>query len=220
MMRKIFFILMLVLLSCLVIAESDLYYKKGEKVDIKLPCINNGSMCSGSATCNITVNYPNGTNLINNQLMTNAGAYHNYTLTSSTVLGEYYSIVYCNDSSVMGYSTFPFTINNSGNKENDNQIIAVYIVLLCLVIGYLFVAFKLDSAHIAAKITLFLSGLLNLLAILFVAYAGLVSYFSISDMVLYLFEGNSILMLGIVGLFWLSTLKRSAKMKEEKEDRI
>ena len=53
-------------------------YQQDKEVDLKVPCFNNGTYCSGSATCNVTILYPNSSVLVDNQLMTNGGSYHNY----------------------------------------------------------------------------------------------------------------------------------------------
>jgi|TARA_Y100000310_G_scaffold339572_1_gene432644 hypothetical protein len=218
-MKKILFLAILLIMISSVFG-ADLYYKKGDTIDLKVPCINNGSACSGTAECNVTVTYPNGTNFVNNQLMTNGGTYHNYTLSDTSVSGEYQTTVFCNDSAVTGYSTYNFEINNIGVAKNDMQLMGVYVVIIAMVAAYLFSAFKLDNQHIVNKIVLFLMGLINLIMGLLIAYIDLISGFDTADMVLYLFEGNIFVLFIVISMFMINTLKKAKQIDMEKEENL
>lgn len=126
---KYLLILLLVLCSFSVFAQSDYYYMVNTDIDLKIPC-NNEDMqqCSASALCNITINYPNQTNYVKNQAMTNQLAYHNYTMHDTSVLGEYTAFVNCVDGTDWGYNSFSFNINNLGSS-NENLI---YIMLIMM----------------------------------------------------------------------------------------
>ena len=73
-------IIIMLLIFLPIVFAGDLVFKKGEIIDLKVPCINNNTLCSGTASCNITSIYPNGSILINNLQMSNSGSYHNYTI--------------------------------------------------------------------------------------------------------------------------------------------
>jgi hypothetical protein len=217
---KYIIIITLVLLSSIALADPQFYYKKDSSVDLKVPCINDGAACSDAATCNVTINYPNSTSFVDNQLMTNGGTYHNYTLSDTSVTGEYACTVFCDDGGTTGYSTFSFVINASGNEDNQFQILAVYGILLGLVAVYIFAGFKISPVHIAAKIVLFLGGLINLLAVVMVAYIDMVTAYNTPNLMLYIFEGNSVIVIAVIALFFISTMKRAANMEEDRNDRI
>jgi hypothetical protein len=124
-------------------SADDLIYEKNTTIDLKVPCFNNNTFCSPSAICNITIIYPNASVLINNQLMTNGGAFHNYTLTSTNTIGEYQSYMVCNDGGELGYSTFTFMITPNGQGYNIGTmmlfgligILTLILALVCLFIG-------------------------------------------------------------------------------------
>ena len=60
---------MFLLMICIVNAE--LIYKANDPADIQVPCLNNGTLCSTTATCNITIFYPNSSLVTANEPMTN-----------------------------------------------------------------------------------------------------------------------------------------------------
>jgi hypothetical protein len=127
-------------------AQSQLFYKQNSEIDLKVPCFNNGTSCSASAICNITIYYPNSTILINNAQMTNSVSYHNYTLLSNetAILGDYQSIMICNDGSLNGHSTFSFTITPTG-IENNISLIAIAIIMLGSIVILSYLSFKISE---------------------------------------------------------------------------
>ncbi len=126
-------IVFLIGLVSFVSAESKIVYKQGD-IDIKIPCFNNNTYCSPSAECNITIHYPNGTNLINNAQMTHSGAYFNYSLNKSqiTELGDYYASVVCQDNNISGHSTFTFLVSRTGETQSTSKSIIYGIILLII----------------------------------------------------------------------------------------
>jgi len=138
-MKKLLLILFGILLfSGIALAEPSFFYKKGESIDLKVPCSNNGAPCSALATCNLTINYPNSTNLVNNKLMTNNGAFHNYTLPNTTVVGEYQAIVFCLDNREAGYSTFGMYVLNENVYFGDTSILDYKVFLIFIALGLIF----------------------------------------------------------------------------------
>ena len=135
-MKNIFlFSIFILLFSSFAFAEPSFYFKKGTNVDLKIPCINNGNPCSALSVCNITVNNPNSENIINNQVMTNVGSFHNYTITDTNIIGEYQATVFCIDGTDADYTSFSFATTENGEKQNDwTFILAIAITVLFLMI--------------------------------------------------------------------------------------
>ena len=136
-MRKYIFILFLLLFSSIAFAEPTLFYKQGESIDLKIPCANDGLPCSSVSTCNITINYPDGSNMVNNKLMTNNGTYHNYTLPSSSVVGEYQTTVFCIDGADAGYKSFSIYVLNDNVNFGDTNILDYKVFLLFTLLGFI-----------------------------------------------------------------------------------
>ena len=110
--------------------SAGLIYKQSTEISISLPCINNGSFCSDTSTCNITIVKPNSDLLIDNSPMTNQLSFHNYSLreNETTDLGIHFSTVACNDGARNGVSTFEYLITRSG-KTLDTSEALVYVLL-------------------------------------------------------------------------------------------
>jgi len=134
-MKKAILLIFILMMVGVVFATPEYYFKSGDVVDLKVPCINNNEACSGASSCNLTVAYPNGSSFINNQQMTNSGTYHNYTFTNSNIIGEYQTTVFCTDAGEKGYNTFSFEINRKGNN-NETNLIGVIIGFLILIIFF------------------------------------------------------------------------------------
>lgn len=112
-------------------ATNTYIYAQNQPIDLKVPCFNNGTYCSGTATCNLTVQFPNGSLLVDNQEMTNSGSYHNYTIPSAStgLIGKYYSSMICTDIGVNGYSTFDFQITGDGSEQTTGKSLLFGILL-------------------------------------------------------------------------------------------
>lgn len=161
MKNKILFLsLALILVATLISSASATQtFQKGEIIDLKIPCFNNGTYCSDASECSITVNYPNGSVMINNEAMTYNTAYHNYTITDSNVIGTYFCSVVCEDSGYTGYSRFSFDITTTGfagGWANLTWLIPVILIFIALVSICFIVGFKIEENTI--KIVMFLLG--------------------------------------------------------------
>jgi hypothetical protein len=110
-------------------ASASLIYRTDETFDIKIPCVNNGTYCSASALCNITVSYPSGSIDINNQQMTYQSSFFNYTHLATSIQGKYPAFVQCSDGTVNGASTFDFQITQTGKEISASQA-ALYIFMI------------------------------------------------------------------------------------------
>jgi hypothetical protein len=183
-MKKIYlatliFALMVISMICIQIATAeDLVFKQGQIVDLKIPCINNGTYCSSSAVCYITISKPDGVLLVNNQTMDNMGAYNNYTLDGNQTqfIGSYPTLVVCEDGGWNGYSSFSFEITSTGSKsELANNIFLIIVFAIAFVMflfginrndwvfvmlaGFLFIV---EGVYVYYNPFIFLSTVLNL----------------------------------------------------------
>ena len=107
-------------------------YQAGNAVDLTIQCEINETVCSNSATCNITVIRPDTSILINNLVMTNKGSgVFNYTLPkgSTWTNGRYASNVVCSDSGVNPNVSFWFDITPSG----DTNLIGFYFLIFLVI---------------------------------------------------------------------------------------
>lgn len=209
---------MFLIFIAFVTAEPSGYYKKGDIIDIKLPCILNNSYCTNASQCNATIMYPNNTIFYDNQIMTYNKAYHNLTLSRSDIIGEYFSTVVCYDTGNKGSTTFSFLINSSGEKDRENQLLVVYIILITMVIIYIYSSFALGEEHIIPKMVLFFMGFINLIAGLFLAYIDLVAQWNTADMILYMFEGNIFVVIIMVGYFMIYIMRKAGNIDDDVKD--
>lgn len=134
-------------------ALDDAIFIQENPVDIKQTCHNNGTLCSGSALCNITVFDPNEKVLADNQQMTQSAtlAYFNYTLTANNTerVGTYCHEVTCTDinPSSSNFARECFKITSSGQAPSIADVL-LYAVLLMAFVGIfiltLYGYFRLD----------------------------------------------------------------------------
>jgi len=162
MKQILLFSIFVILLTNFVAAEPLFYFKAGTDVDLKVPCAYEGNQCSAAAVCNITINDPNSNNLVNNQQMTNSGAFHNYTLRDTELLGEYQATVFCTDNDESDYAAFSFATSENGFfNEGLTFILALAIMIIFCVV----VALNLSENLIFLKILLLVFALIYIFLI-------------------------------------------------------
>ena len=124
-----------ILLLILPVISAQLLYPSEEEVELKIPCINNGTLCSDTATCSLTIVYPNSSTLIDLDSMTNNAGQFTYDLTASqtSVTGIYHCTMNCTDNSIQGTSTFEYEITTNGNASPDGSTIIFFSLLFLLV---------------------------------------------------------------------------------------
>lgn len=133
--RGILLLFVMILLSSLSLATSDFMFKQNDAVDIKVPCYNpDNSKCNSNTNCSILINFPDGTNLINNGTMSYSGDYFNISFESNSFgqLGIYPSSVSCVGETANGFRPLTIEITPTGteNKNNLLPIIAGFIFLI------------------------------------------------------------------------------------------
>lgn len=136
--NKLFFLLFIVLLSSpLILAQVELNFAYGKTFDIKRPCFNNGTFCSGVATCNITISYPDGNVLQNNIPMSRNGSFFNRTIPSglNNQLGNSPTIMSCCDGNDCGADTFDIQITGDGKPAQTFPLQFAVIFFAFLLIG-------------------------------------------------------------------------------------
>ena len=122
----------------------SLTYEQSKEADLKVPCFNNGTFCSGSATCNATILYPNFSLIIDKQGMDNKGSYFNLTLNEdqTKTSGEYSAIISCSDGVYNGQSTFTFDVTPTGYVISSSQgLTSIGLIISIIFLAGLFLVF-------------------------------------------------------------------------------
>jgi len=138
------------------LTSAQLTFTPEEPANIKVSCFDGESaFCSATATCNITVFYPNMSLFVDNQAMTNSVQYFNHTTPDLDARGEYNAVVQCEDTGTNGYSSFTFL---STDIPMENQgVVAVGILFSIIALAFLFMmlGFKLSQSDTMFPIALF-----------------------------------------------------------------
>jgi len=141
--KQIIIIMMgLIILALPMINAAQPVYEQNVINQINVPCTNNGTYCSATATCNATILNPSGDVIINNQAMTKNNSLFNYSLTAdqSSEVGQYELNIACVDGGLTNSKTLNFFISTTGEKVELPNIIVV-IVFLCVAGMFLFFGF-------------------------------------------------------------------------------
>lgn len=140
----ILIIVSLVLPMALALTESDADYKikQYSVFDLKIPCVYNGTFCSYTSECNITLlmSQGNGTIIFNNTQMTGQGGVHNITLSGADtkLTGWYKAFVTCTDLGDEGSDIFYLLITPTGDDNNTNTFIIIGLAfILIIAFGYI-----------------------------------------------------------------------------------
>ena len=143
-------------------------YQKETTVDLKIPFEVDGSIPSGSAVCNISIQYPNSSYVIDTGEMTNRNnGEFNYTINSSllTELGEYDWVAFCCDGSecAVGYDSFEITRN--GNPTPDGMpTFQMGIIIIIFGISCFLLYLSSQMNEVGFKIFFLITSLIFLLA--------------------------------------------------------
>lgn len=153
-MRKniILFIIIGVFFISLISAYSFNFWEDFSIVQKQNTCFNIPSTCDNCTYINITILLPNGTVIIDNQIMTNLSNsyYYNYTFCNTSILGKYFVITNYNEDIDL-YSDFNFfEITQTGYKQTTAESMgsAIFLILmLFLTFLFLFIGFKLSDTE-------------------------------------------------------------------------
>ncbi len=144
MLKKVFiFTLFLLFVVGVVDAQESISqqipsFQHNVEFDIKRPCFDQGFFCSSSFVCNITLIYPDGEILIDNDVMTNQASFSNITVSQSlnNQLGFIRAIQSCNNVTSGGGDTFLIAITGDGKPfeifPQQFVIIILSFVMICV----------------------------------------------------------------------------------------
>lgn len=201
MKKLIIFLFISLFLINMVGAET---FPQSQAVQLIKSCTNSsGSICSNSATCNVTVKAPfNNSILVDNKLMTNnQNGLFNYTLSSSinSVRGSYNWDMFCCDSIDCGEAHGNYKVTTNGEETSPQKAgisIAMIVLMIFLFIFSLFVWSRLPSRNEYDEST----GGLNTNnlkffrpVLLMLSYCILIGIVFISSNTSYLFLDNSLI---------------------------
>lgn len=137
----LFLFLFLFISLPLISAGEDVDISYGKETNLKRTCFNNGTWCSSSASCNITIEYPDGEIMKENVLMSNKVSYHNITILKSEAnqLGTYKAVMVCTDPSndLSGSDTFKIIVTGDGFGLSafPIQLILILLGVLMIIVG-------------------------------------------------------------------------------------
>jgi len=160
----IFSFLFIFLALPLVISQEDPTFQFNKEFDLKRPCSDNGFFCGAGYVCNITLIYPDGGLLVNNQIMTNQGSFRNITVLqpNNSQMGFIEGIESCNNVSLAGLNTFEIAITADGKKFQAFPNQFFIIILGLLMIGGGLAAERLRMFKHLGSILLIIMGIITL----------------------------------------------------------
>ena len=151
-MKKIILLFCLLMLMGIVTAATDTnnaddIFKINTPINYIKPCINNGTYCGATATCNYTFFHPDGIPLVNNKLATQynagSGAYFNYSVTFTKV-GVHQIDMTCNDVGRTGAETLYADVTGSG----FNNTLGFYFLILGISAAIMALGFSIKDGWI------------------------------------------------------------------------
>lgn len=109
--------------------------------DLKRACFDNGFFCGSSFVCNVTLFYPDGALLIDNQLMTDQGSFRNISVTQdqNDQLGFIKAIQSCSNVTLAGPDTFLVAITGDGKpfQKFPQQFFLILFAVSITLLGFL-----------------------------------------------------------------------------------
>ncbi len=148
----------------LVTAQKDPTFQFNKQFDLKRPCSNNGFFCDSGYECNLTLIYPDGNLLVNNQITADQVSFRNITISqaSNNQLGVIEAIHSCNNGTQAGLDTFDVIITADGKEFQafPNQFFIIIIGLM--MVGAGFVMDRLRMFKHMGSILLIIMGVVTL----------------------------------------------------------
>lgn len=113
-------------------------YEQSTDIDLIIPCAySTGEICSNSGICNVSIQYNNGTYLVNFQPMINMenGDFkYSLDVNDTAVLGDYNGKVYCIDGSYNGTGFFDYSVTINGNEKPTAGVIVLFTIIFLIII--------------------------------------------------------------------------------------
>lgn len=167
-----FLFLVIPLVSSQEITTNDITVPFNELYDVKRQCFNNGSFCSTSATCNLTIINSAGHADVANLEMTNQNAFHNRTILINA-LGIGSATMTCEDSGgdLDGKSFDQFRVEVTGDGLKFQVFPYQFFILIIGIFGIALGKWKEDLGllQIIGSIVVMIFGVVTL----FPGYAGI-----------------------------------------------
>jgi len=129
--KLVLIIFMTLLLLPLFSAEESFMFTRGQDATLEIPIFENDVSKCTTCTCDITIDYPNGTNIDRSNPTTITGHYAIYNLYGSnhtSVLGVYKVDVHCDNGADNGVATFEYEVTETGSNLSTAEGI-IYIIV-------------------------------------------------------------------------------------------
>jgi len=118
--------------------DVEYIFKINEQAEIKTTCFDtDNTLCTNATTCYITVNDPDGVNIVDKQNMAFGEAYYSYNISGNLLSkkGEYSTTVNC-EGTYNGYTQFLFGITSSGERAGSGSVgIGILALLIIINVG-------------------------------------------------------------------------------------
>lgn len=178
-LKPILLFLFLIFLIPLVIANP--IYRQSSEINLKVPCTNNGTYCSGSAVCNATLINPIGVILKNGVQMDKDIAIYNLSLAvnDTNSIGEWEFTICCVDGVDNNCRTLNFETTPNGQETTVGKSIFYMggVFLLIFLMGLTIIGWT-HSKQIHNKFIFFYLFWVLLVAMSYIAYVGSTNYLS------------------------------------------
>lgn len=151
----LFFFGMILLIGIVSSQEIRFITPINQGINITEICYNNGTLCSASASCNITTFNPLRQPILNNTGMTDEGSYYRYELDKSFINknGLFENYISCCDGNQCATSNFFFKVTPNGEASvGDIFLIILYIIFLIVSILLLY-SFIINISKLATVST-------------------------------------------------------------------
>ncbi len=130
-MKHYFFIL--ILLFSLTLVSAEYIYKQNDYVNFRFRCFDvNNSYCSNSTVLLINVEYPDGTNALNNKSLTAQNTYFNVSLPTSQI-GTYSAII-VSPTTNGTITEFTYDVTGNGRAEASGGVIVLFSIIFIIVV--------------------------------------------------------------------------------------
>lgn len=190
MTKKIYLIGFLLIFLIVIVSSQSFTFELDEEVNFRFRCFDeNNNYCPSSVACQISVEAPNGTNILNNQSMTFNTTFFNVTLPTEE-LGTYSSIIIC-QSTNSSTSEFTYLVTTSGNPPlNEGEGFTLFSIIIILIVTTIFLliatiyiknqAFKIFLGSLSLLMLISTIGFgVTVMQQLFGAFTNLVSGYSL-----------------------------------------
>lgn len=142
-MRNILISIFIVLFITMSVSAVDLIdagtFKQNTASNFRFTCeLDNGLPCGATYSCNVTIQYPNSSLLIDNKQATLINGKYNITFPDTSVLGQYnYVLAQCSNGTNGGSTGYFFDITPNGYRQSISQGIISFVLILTIAIGSL-----------------------------------------------------------------------------------